>query len=367
MKRIVSKHLYSILVVSLLLLLTVFMLRPAPPAEQKISPEFKQLQELNLNPEDRFQATLFKEMARTLAGKDSSRYLALWKKLTTAKSTGDVISEKEWALRQTYRKPLGQLLWMYIKFILIFLIVMSLTYYGVQTLGLYLFIRHQQMNPPQLYQFFFLLRRWLVTPEWRTYLRLLTSGSVLLGKSLLYFLLFAPAYVVAYSMKTDFTSQSLLFLILLGGLTNGVLITYAYKFYHLLLNESKKGYVRTAIVKNLHNEYRFKGKEGLRWRQVLALKKHFKGHVLQHIYMNSAFQYLPAFKEQAAFVITSLVIIEMALNIHGHLSYELLQQLLYRNFDLALLIVLGLYWLVKGTELFTDLLIFKQQQKLGEA
>ena len=364
MKRILLAHLYSAILVSLFILGLAVALKPAVKRAPQLSPLLLNLQALDLNPDDAFQSILFKEMARTLAGADSNRYLSLWQQLAAQQKSEDLMAQKETARRLAYRKSAGVLLWMYIKFLMVFVLVMALSYYGVQTLGLYFFIRHQQLKPPQFYHLFFLIRQWLLAPGKKLALKILKNMFFLAGKALFYLLFFAPAYVVAYSIKTDFTSQSLLFLIVLGVLTNGLLITYAYKFYHFLLNESRKGYVRTAIVKNLNQQYDLGSRGGLHWRQVLAPQKQFKGHVLQHIYMNSVFQYLATFKEQAAFVITSLVIIEMALNIHGHLSYELLQQLLYRNFDLALFIVLGLYLIVKATEVFTDLMIFKQQQKL---
>ncbi len=365
MKPIVIRHLVSSLTVGLLLVVLAFLLRPTQTTSSSETQELKALRQLNLNPQDPFQQSLFKELVRVLAPADSTRYFEWWKQLQV-RAGQDILTQKQLEQQRAYRKSFAVLLGMYLKFILVFLIVMGFTYYGVQTLGLYLFIRRQQMRPPELYRLFFFFRHWLLYPEFKNLSRWLKLFFALVGRALLFSTFFAPAYVVAYSFKSDFTSQSLLFLILLGVLTNGLLITYATKFYHFLLNESRKGYVRTALVKNLSNNYQMEHRNGIRWHQLLALKKNFKGHVLQHIYMNSAFQYLSTFKEQAAFVITSLVIIEMALNIHGHLSYELLQQLLYKNFDQALYIVLGLFLIVKGTELFTDVLLFKKQQKLDQ-
>ncbi len=363
-KKILLPHLLSALFVSVLILTLAFILRPVAPFSRPVSDELKTLQQLNLNPQDAFQSQLYHEMARTLTGPDSVRYFELWRQLVSEAGSERLLEQKQYQQRLAYRKSFSSLLWMYVKFVFVFLIVMAATYYGVQTLGLYFFVRRQQMRPPDFYRLFFLLRQWLIRSDGK----LLTDALrvlIRIGARAMFFLLFfAPAYVVAYSLKSDFTSQSILFLIVLGVLTNGLLITYATKFYHFLLNESQKGYVRTAIVKNLSNDYQFKGKNGIAPHQIFALKKQFKGHVLQHIYMNSAFQYVATFKEQAAFVISSLVIIEMALNIHGHLSYELLQQLLYRNFDQALYMVLGLYLLVKATEIFTDFLVLKKRQRL---
>jgi len=50
----------------------------------------------------------------------------------------------------------------------------------------------------------------------------------------------------------------------------------------------------------------------------------------------------------------------MALNIHGYLSYEMLQQILYRNYSIVAVIVLGIFYVVKGTEILVDILIHKE-------
>ena len=364
MKRIVLRHLYSLGLVTFLLLLSAYLLKPSNKVQPLPDVLLQKLMQLHLDSNDPFQETLFKEMMRTFAGSDSSKYLTCWQQLKSLEKRENIVAQKEVARRLAYRKSLWQIFFMFLKFLFIFILVMAITYYGVQTLGLYLFIRKKQMRPPTLYQWFYLLRQWINKPAKFLIYDWLKLSALLLLKAIFYLLLFSPAYVLAYSFKSDFTSGSFLFFIVLAVFTNGLLIIYTFKFYHFLLNESRKGYVRTAIVKNLNNDYRIGRKRAIQWKQLLALKKRFKGHVLQHIYLNSTFQYLSTFKEQAAFLITSLVIIEMALNIHGHLSYELLQQLLYGNFDLALVIVLSLYFIVKATELFSDWLIFKWQQKL---
>jgi ABC-type dipeptide/oligopeptide/nickel transport system permease component len=82
--------------------------------------------------------------------------------------------------------------------------------------------------------------------------------------------------------------------------------------------------------------------------------------VFDHIFKNAQFQYLSTLKEQASFLITGLIIIEMALNIHGHLSYELLRQLLYKNYSIVTVIILGIFYTVKLTEIATDYFIHRQ-------
>jgi ABC-type dipeptide/oligopeptide/nickel transport system permease component len=71
--------------------------------------------------------------------------------------------------------------------------------------------------------------------------------------------------------------------------------------------------------------------------------------------MNARYQYIPTIKEQASFMITGLIIIEMALNIQGRLGYELLQNVLYRDYQVAAFIVLAIFAVVKVTEIVVDL------------
>ena len=53
----------------------------------------------------------------------------------------------------------------------------------------------------------------------------------------------------------------------------------------------------------------------------------------------------------------------MALNIHGHLSYELMQNLLYQKYQLVLVILFLVYLIVKATEILVDVIIFKLNKK----
>ena len=86
----------------------------------------------------------------------------------------------------------------------------------------------------------------------------------------------------------------------------------------------------------------------------MRLRKTFRSHILNHIYMNARFQYLPAVKEQASFLITGLIIAEMALNIQGHLGYEMMQRILDREYDVVLVIAFGIFLLVKITDIVVD-------------
>jgi hypothetical protein len=251
---------------------------------------------------------------------------------------------------------LWRLAGMYLQFVLIYTIVLMLTFYGAQSIAMYRFVRLKQGRESYLEEF---LQR---IQEWRTsrggdigVAKVVVPLVKALMKGIAYAILFSPAYVIGYSLKTSFETNSVPFMILLGIVSNGLLINYANKFYTLLVSESRKGYVETALVKNLSGNYRWNDPEGILYLSVLRLPRRFPGHVLQHIYLNARHQNFQTLKEQASFLITGLVIIEMALNIQGHLCYELLQKILYRQYDVALAIIFAIFLLVKVTEIFVDL------------
>ena len=177
-------------------------------------------------------------------------------------------------------------------------------------------------------------------------------------------ILFAPAYVIAYSFKSNFEAGAIPMMILLGVISNGLLISYTQKYYTFLNAEFRKGYVQTAIVKNLRQSFDFKHPEGISLSSLFRIRKRFSGHILQHLYENVRYQYLNTLKEQASFLITGLIIIEMALNIQGHLCYELMQNILYKNLPVILLILFGIFLVVKLTEILIDYFVIRQQHKI---
>jgi len=273
-------------------------------------------------------------------------------------------SKQPFSFRQSSR-----ILIYYIKFVFIYIVVLLLTFYGVQTLAVLLFMRKQQQRPPFLIklknQFQLLLGQSSIQNKIKQIWNLLYT--ILRGfiKALIYLALFTPAYVMAYSIKSDFNTNSEIFLILLAVLSNSLLITYTNKFFTLLISESRKGYVLTARVKNLKNSYLANTEDGLSYKAIFSIRKNFQGHVFNHIFMNARFQYIETIKEQASFVISGLVIIEMALNIHGQFNYELLQQVLYKNFHYVALMALGLFVLVKLTDISAEYFKYKQLKRMS--
>jgi ABC-type dipeptide/oligopeptide/nickel transport system permease component len=102
--------------------------------------------------------------------------------------------------------------------------------------------------------------------------------------------------------------------------------------------------------------------DGIRLRKLIGFRKRFPGHVLDQILHNARHQYRSTLKEQASFVITGLVIIEMALNIQGHLCYELMQSLLFKNYDAVLGIMFVIFCAVKITDLVVDIWIWRSER-----
>ena len=278
--------------------------------------------------------------------------------LNETSTTGQILAQKGWAL-----------LGMYLQFIFTFILVMAVTYYGVQTLALWRFIRYRQLRTAtgkRLHENIILVK---TSRNWHERLDALGILATMLFKGLGIVLgniiLFAPAYVIAYSLRTRFDTSSLIFMILLGVVSNGLLVIYTQKFYSFLVHESQRGYTKTAIVKNLDNNYNFSKTFTL--RMLLHPAKKFPGHVLDHIFRNARFQYLATVREQAAFLVTGLIIIEMALNIQNHLCYELLQHILYRQYGIVLLIAFAIFALIKATDILIDYRIFLATRRIENA
>ncbi|MCF8420781.1 MAG: hypothetical protein K9G63_18035 [Melioribacteraceae bacterium] len=262
---------------------------------------------------------------------------------------------------------LSDLFIMYLQFMMIFVITMGLSYYTAISVGTIRFVNHKSGKDPYLKELIKSITPYLgkreIPKNRKFYTR--TGKLVLLtiGKAIAYLTLFSPAYVIAYSFKTRFDTDSILFMILLGVLSNGILITYSNKFFTFLLNESRKGYVETAVVKNLNSSYKILKKGVMSWKSLLRIKKKFPDHVFQHIYINAHYQYISTIKEQASFLITGLIIIEMALNIQGHLFYEMLQNILYKDYAVVAVIVFGIFFIIKFIDVIVDLWLDHENRK----
>ncbi len=254
---------------------------------------------------------------------------------------------------------LGKLGVMYLQFFLVYAIVLGVIYLMVQRIAIYRFVKMKQHRESYLLEALRSVRKLKAVRNfqgaWRGLAAVVLATSKAAAKGSLLIVLFTPAYVIAYSVKTTLDTSSLLFMGLLAVVSNGVLIHTSNRFFTVLVAESRKGYVQTAVVKNLSTSYEWNAPDGIPLRSLWRVGEGFQGHVFRHIFLNARFQFIPALKEHASFLITGLIIIEMALNIQGHLSYELLRQILYRQYDAACVVVFGIFLVVKATEMSVDI------------
>jgi len=264
---------------------------------------------------------------------------------------------------------IGSLGGMYLRFVIVYVVVLVLVYFGAQRIGVYRFVKMKQHRESYLEQAVRLSREFSRQRREERNWREIGSVAMLLGKAIgkgcLTVVLFSPAYVIAYSVKTTFDTSSMVFMVMLGIVSNGVLIYAANRFFTLLVSESHKGYVQTALVKNLNSSYEWDTADGIPLRSLVRIRGAFRSHAFSHVFLNARFQFMPAVKEQASFLVTGLIIIEMALNIQGHLCYELLQQILYRQYDVACVIVFSIFVTIKLTEIAVDLWSEREKRRYG--
>lgn len=356
MKNKLIEHVSGIIFVSIILLgiLSVYNASKQNELDHKNSviKDFLNIPITNIN--DPFQRSLIKDLMNIYYPDQYEKNNGIVQNLLQTKEN-ELSNKLQYSHLEEHLSinKMTKILAMYIKFIITYSIVMILTWYGVQTLAVWQFVTKKQKAQEALYAQGKKIS--LKGKSSRLYLSV--------AKYVIYFILFSPAYVIAYSIKTEFNTDSTFFMILLGVISNGLLITYSNKFYAYLIAESRKGYIDTAMVKNLHSSYMYNRDDGIRLNSIFRFKKVFKGHIFGDIFKNARFQYLPTIKEQASFLITGLIIIEMALNIHGNLNYEMLRQLLYKNYDVVVVIILGIFYTVKITEILTDYLVHRESLK----
>ncbi len=247
---------------------------------------------------------------------------------------------------------------MYFSFLLACTLALLCTLYAARTIALYRFIAVKQGRESLLRLLYGHLRS-REESRWRgRSLAFLARAAVLLAgaaaKGVVMVVLFAPAYVIGYALKTQFETGGVAYMILLGVISNGLLVMYANRFFTLLVSESRKGYVETAVAKGLSRVWRWNRPGGVPLASLFRIRQRFPSHVLGHIYLNARYQYIPSTKEQASFMITGLIIAEMALNIQGHLGYELMQKILDHQYDVVLAIAFGIFVIVKLTDMLVD-------------
>ncbi len=254
---------------------------------------------------------------------------------------------------------------MYIEFLLVYAIVFLLTSYGAWAFGVFRYVAMKQGKESSGRAFLAQVRLLLAggAGDGRAWGR---AGFLLLEtfvRGIAYLVLFSPAYVIGYALKTRLETDSILFMVLLGVISNGVLITAANRFFTILLSEGRKGYVEMAVTKGLISVYDWDVVGGIPRLLVFQPWKPLPRHVFSHIHLAARQQFLPALKEQGAILITGLIIIEMALNIQGRLCYEMLQRLLYQDYEVALVIMVGIFLCLKGTEIAVDVFTVRTRRR----
>ena len=175
-------------------------------------------------------------------------------------------------------------------------------------------------------------------------------------------MMFSPAYVTAYSLKLDFVGNSTIVVILLSLFSNTVLVFFIQKFYITLKKEYEKGYVTTAMLKGLNNEYQLNN-QFFRFRTLLKPFRKFEGHAFDHVYKNSIIQFISILKEAIPILLTSLIIVEMALNVQGSLCYDLLIKLNNLSFIHTFIIIFLIYIGLKSVEFVVELMELKIREK----
>ena len=252
---------------------------------------------------------------------------------------------------------------MFAQFILVFLLALALTALGGRGLAVYRFIVAKQGGGTTGWK----ILRMLLHPQSRRPLQFVLALAMAFGLVIAGFVVYSPAYVVAYALKGRMDLNSLLFLLLLTVLTNGALVNYAGRYALLLSAAGKEGFVDTAVAKNLSTEWNWSVRGGIPLRAIFFPRRSATGHVFHHIALHAEFHHRSSLKEHAAFLITGLIIIEMALNIQGHLGYELLQNILYRRYDIVATILFDMFLLVKVTALVIDVRSDREERKYANA
>ena len=266
-------------------------------------------------------------------------------------------------------RTIGKLTGMYLQFMTVYVIVLIVIYGAGQRIAVYRFVKMKQHRESNLAEIAGILKKMRtnmkVEEVWKEIPAVAFSVLKVIGKGVLMVILFSPAYVIAYSLKTTLDTSSVVFMVVLGIVSNGVLIHASNRFFTFLVAESRKGYVQTAIVKNLHASYEWNTSDGIPLRSLIRPRGQYDAHVFNHIQLNARFQFIPVLKEHASFLVTGLVIIEMALNIQGHFCYELLQQILYRQYDVVCAMIFGIFTIVKMTEITVDVWHDREKRKYG--
>ena len=341
MKNKIIEHISGIIFVTLLLFGFLSFYNTSRAREQeRQSSSIRQFIEVPIsNINDPFQRALLKDVMNVFYPDQADKNNQIINELLSTKENEfNKKLQKSHLEEHLSISKLQDLLWMLVKFLFTYIIVMLLTWYGVQTIAVWRFISKKQALERKL-QLAFKKEKLSFGKK---------TGSIFnsIFKSIVYFILFSPAYVIAYSIRTEFNTDSLFFMIILGVISNGLLIMYSNKFYAFLISESRKGYLDTALVKNLNSSYLYNSTSGIPYSSIFKFRKTSRSCISAY-FPECPFSVSINYKGTGMFPYYGLIIIEMALNIHGYLNYEMLRQMLYKNYDVVIVIILSIFTLLR--------------------
>jgi hypothetical protein len=348
MRRILLEHFSSILVVALVLGMAIIIV-DAPSGDSGASTEFPYTLNDSLDLSSSLDRAVFRDVAALFHNGEGATGDSLLSLLDARRREAFLDPEKKTGGGRQHVDALSisGLIGPYAVFLVLYAVLFILTTFAARSFGTFRFIREKQGRRSEIRAAVDAFLRGSITRG------LYHAGSSVV-RGVLLLVLFSPAYIAAYAVRTKLDTQNVLFVVILGVLSNGLLIAYANKFATFLTNESRRGYVEAAVVKGLRSDFALGSREGLPWSVLWSPTAGSHNHVFSHIYQNAAVQFLPSIKEHASFLVTCLAIVEMALNLNGHLCYLLLQHLLQREYGLVLLIMFGIFLAVKAVEIAVD-------------
>jgi len=364
-KKILTRHLLSFLIFGSALLIAAFSSGGSDSFNAKYTKIISLFKKSGLDINRTYDRLIFEDaVGKVLKGNTTEKenLIANVNKFTREKYTKKELktgSRKETLSLLT----LPGIMWKFLKFLFLFFIVEISIFYFSERLALIKFylVKEKKNSFSGLLDRMIWEKKDFFIKEKIDWLRtsLLILGMI--GRLLSYLILFSPVYVIAYVLK--FNSENITFIwgLLFGIFTNGVLIAGVNKFYHLLVSESKRGYVETAMVKNVPFFPDVGKKELLK---ILLLKKdNFGETIVTQIFASARLQFVPSFKEVSRFVITGLIIIGMALNIQSGVFYQMLRSFLSAEYDILFFILFLVFATIKFIDAVIDLYAVRESGK----
>lgn len=349
MKEILKSHLTGVTVIAGILIILIFYFNSKSEALAEPPPIAKKLAKIeNFDFNDPLQVDILLEAVERFTGSQAEK--EKWRLEIEEYRVKYFTNKyfKEGAEKPGISAAVAESLFpKYLKFLFLYIVSLILLFYIVKTAGLIKFVRTRQTRNS-------------VSSEFKGKV-LYSAGKIFSFFSIL--ILFSPVYVIAYAVKGTVTSDNYFFFIVLLLLGNGITITFMNKFYHYLVSESQKGYILSARVKNLNDNY-----DMLSYKELLLLvlkgkSDSLREHIIYDIFKNASVSFALVIKELISFLITGIIITEMALNIQGHLCYEMMQRVLSKEYDIVLFIVLLIFMTLKVSEIITDISALRSVKK----